>query len=151
MPRRQIDPTIPSAQDSLLAQQASRALERHQKDDASLRLQIATSGADVTTLDLPAPAARLLMTILKELGEGHAVTLVPIEAEVTTQQAADLLNVSRPYLVGMIEKGTLPARMVGNQRRLPLKDVLAYKADIKAKAYEAMKEIAAIDQELGLR
>jgi excisionase family DNA binding protein len=60
------------------------------------------------------------------------------------------LNVSRPYLVRMIEKGTLPARLVGNQRRLPLKDVLAYKADNRAKRLKTLEELAALDQELGL-
>jgi excisionase family DNA binding protein len=78
------------------------------------------------------------------------VTLVPLEAEITTQQAAELLNVSRPFVVGMIDKGTLPARMVGNQRRLPLKDVLAYKAENRAKRRETLRDLAALDQKLGL-
>ena len=68
----------------------------------------------------------------------------------TTQQAAELLNVSRPFVVGLIDKGLLPARMVGNQRRLPLKEVLAYKADNRAKRRETLREMTAIDQELGL-
>ena len=75
----------------------------------------------------------------------------PTESEITTQQAADLLNVSRPYLVGLIDKGVLPARMVGNQRRLPLKDVLAYKAHNRATHLGALREMTEIDQELGLR
>jgi excisionase family DNA binding protein len=103
------------------------------------------------TLDLPAAAATLLREMLKEMSAGNAVTLVSVESELTTQQAADLLNVSRPYVVGLIEKGVLPVRMVGNQRRLPLKDVLVYKAETHAKALEALEEISAIDQELGLR
>jgi excisionase family DNA binding protein len=89
--------------------------------------------------------------MLKEMGSGKALTLVADEAEITTKQAADLLHVSRPYLVGMIEKGELPARMVGKQRRLPLKDVLAFKKDNEAKRREALRELAALDQELGLR
>src|SRR5580700_7228168 len=76
--------------------------------------------------------------------------LVPYEAEITTQQAAELLNVSRPYVVGMIDRGELPVRMVGNQRRLPLKDVLAYKAENRAKRLETLQELAAQDQKLGL-
>ena len=76
---------------------------------------------------------------------------VPVDIEITAQQAADLLNVSRPYVLAMIEKGTLPARTVGNQWRLPLKDVLAYKTENRAKRREALREMAALDQELGLR
>jgi excisionase family DNA binding protein len=88
--------------------------------------------------------------MLKAVAAGHAVTLIPVEIELTTQQAADLLNASRPYLVGLVRNGTLAARMVGNQRRLPLKDVLAYKAATRAQRRDALRELAALDQELGL-
>ena len=142
------EPTFPSDQDAVLAREVSRALEG--AGDTALRLQVAEAGRELTTFDLPPSVVRLLVDILKETAAGHAVSVVPLEAEITTQQAADLLNVSRPYLVGMIEKGALPARMVGNQRRLPLKDVLAYKADNRAKRRETLRELAAYDQELGL-
>ncbi|MBM3654939.1 MAG: helix-turn-helix domain-containing protein, partial [Alphaproteobacteria bacterium] len=81
---------------------------------------------------------------------GNAVSLAATDAEVTTQEAAAILNVSRPYLVGMIDKGILPARIVGNQRRLPLQDVLAYKADNRARRRAALADLAAHDQDLGL-
>jgi excisionase family DNA binding protein len=145
-----IEPTVPSDRDAVLAEAVSRALERLHADETALRVQVAAAGHEVTTLDLPAGAARLLLDILKEMAAGNAVTLVSLEAEITTQQAAEVLNVSRPYVVGLIEKGTLPARMVGNQRRLPLKDVLAYKAENRAKRRETLRELAAHDQQLGL-
>ena len=135
MHRTPIDPVIPTAQEARLAETARAAL---------------AAGQRFTTDDLPPNVARLLMDILKQTAAGNAVTLLPVEAEVTTQQAADLLNVSRPYLVGMIDKGLLPSRMVGNQRRLPLTDVLAYKAENRAKRRETLREMAALDQELGL-
>jgi excisionase family DNA binding protein len=151
MTRTRSEPTIPTDQEALLAREVSKVLEAHDADDKAVRVQVAEAGQEVTTLDLPPAAARLLLEMLKEMGAGNAVTLVPIEAEITTQQAANLLNVSRPYVVGLIDKGVLPVRMVGNQRRLPLKDVLAYKVETRAKALEALEEISAIDQELGLR
>ena len=150
MAHRQTDPTIPSDQDTLLARTLSRVLEQRGGGDEGVRIQVGKTGADVTTLELPTAATKLLMQLLEEMGNGRAVTVVPTEAEITTQQAADLLNVSRPYLVGMIDKGELPARMVGNQRRLPLADVLAYKTANRAKRLEALREMTAIDQELGL-
>jgi excisionase family DNA binding protein len=146
MTRAAVEPTIPSDQDTLLAKQVSRALEH--AEDTALRVQVA--GREVTTFDLPPVVARLLRDILHETAAGHAVTLLPLEEEITTEQAAKLLNVSRPYLVGMIEKGMLPARLVGNQRRLPLKDVLAYGVANRAKRRETLRELAALDQELGL-
>ena len=145
------DPTIPTDQEALLAREVSRALELHSSGDGSLRVQVGTVGREVTTLDLPPAVATLLKRLLAEMGKGHAVTLVPSETEITTQQAADLLNVSRPFVVGMIDKGQLPARMVGNQRRLPLASVLAYKTENRAKRLEALSELTAFDQELGLR
>ena len=151
MARLHTDPTIPSDQDALLAREASRTLAKHRVADEDLRVQVNKAGHEITTIELPAAATKLLMQMLIEMGKGRAVTLVPSDTEITTQQAADLLNVSRPYVIGLIDKGVLPSRMVGIQRRLPLADVLNYKIETKAKAYEAMKEIAAIDQELGLR
>jgi len=151
MSRLRSEPTIPTDQEALLAREASRALAAHEGGDKALRVQVAAAGREVTTLDLPPAAARLLIEMLKEMGAGNGVTLVPIEAEMTTQQAAELLNVSRPYVVGLIDKGVLPARMVGSQRRLPLKEVLAYKEETRARALAALEEISAIDQDLGLR
>jgi excisionase family DNA binding protein len=144
------EPIVPSDQDAVLATKATRALEQHRAGNQSLRVQIAAAGHEVTALDLPPLVVELLMSILKETAAGHAVTLVPLEAEITTQEAAELLNVSRPYVVGMIDKGQLPARMVGNQRRLPLKDVLTYRAENRAKRLETLKELVAHDQKLGL-
>jgi excisionase family DNA binding protein len=151
MPRTDTDPTIPSDQEALLAREATRALEGHPADGESLKLQVAAAGKEVTTLDLPAAAAAPLLAILKAMGEGKPVAVHAADTELTTQQAADLLNVSRPFVVGLIDNGTLPARMVGNQRRLPLKDVLTYKRDNQAKRREALEELAKLDQELGLR
>ena len=146
MQRKRLDPVIPTGQDALRAQELHGALEGRDTINAPLRLQV----DDSTVLDLPPMVARLLMNILEETAAGHAVALIPVEAEVTTQQAAELLNVSRPFVVGLIEKGLLPSRMVGNQRRLPLKAVLAYKADNRARRHKMLDEMAAIDQEFGL-
>src|ERR1019366_3044054 len=118
MPQAHIDPIIPSDQDAALAGRARHAI---------------AAGESLTVGELPPIIALLLMDALKETEAGHALTLVSVETEITTVQAASILNVSRPFLIGMIDKGILPARMVGNQRRLPLKDVLAYKADNRAK------------------
>ena len=146
MQRKRLSPIIPSGPDASRARQLRGALERRGATNAPLRVQVDES----TALDLPPLVARLLMKILDETAAGHAIALVPVEAEITTQQAAELLNVSRPFVVGLIERGLLPSRMVGNQRRLPLDGVLAYKADNRARRHKIVDEMAAIDQELGL-
>ena len=151
MARAQTDPTIPTDQDAVLAREASRILDASAGDNGALHLQLVETGsATPATLELPAAAARLLKELLREMAAGHAVTLVPIETEITTQQAADLLNVSRPYVVGLVEQGKLPARMVGPQRRVMLADVLAFKIESKTKARAALRQMVTIDQELGL-
>ena len=138
--------------EAVLARATAEALESHALDDAtSLRVQVTQAGREVTTLDVPASAIPLITAVLRELGAGKAVTVLGDDAEITTQEAADLLNVSRPYLVGLIEKGDLPARKVGPRRRLMLADVLTYRSENKAKRREALRELAAIDQEYGLR
>ena len=135
MHRRYIAPIIPSEQDATDAANARQAI---------------AAGRNVTLHDLPPAVTRLIMNILEETAAGNAVTMVPVEAEITTRQAADLLNVSRPHLVSLVDNGTLPARLVGRHRRLLLRDVLTYKADLFAKRSKVLDEIIAIDQELGL-
>ena len=152
MPRTNIDATVVPDIEARAAETASRALEQHETGSKTgFRMQINEAGREVAALDLPPSAVSLIRALLKVMASGKAVTVIAEEAEITTEQAAELLHVSRPYVVGLIDKGQLAAHKVGKQRRLMLKDVLAYKRATKEKAYAALEEMAAIDQELGLR
>lgn len=140
----------PTADEAKVAGASGRALAAHLGDaGAGLRLEV-RNGAGTEELVLPAPAARLLLDLLTELGQGNAVALDTVQPELTTQQAADLLNVSRPFLVGLLDDGRLPSRKVGTHRRVRREDVLAYKADIDAKRLRALAELAEQAQELGM-
>ena len=137
----------PTAADSALAKESGQRLAAHLRGDRGLHLEVKTGTAS-EELVLPAPALRLLLRVLTEMGEGNAVTLTPIRAELTTQQAADLLNVSRPYLVKLLDDGSISSRKVGTHRRVQLKDLLAYKQDHQARRHAALDELQALSQDL---
>jgi excisionase family DNA binding protein len=139
----------PSKSDVALAKEAGQKLAAHLKKKGELRLELKT-GSSTEELVLPPSALRLLVRVLTEMGEGNAVTLTPLKAELTTQQAADLLNVSRPHLVKLLDEGTLPGRKVGSHRRVLLEDLLGYKRDIEAKRHAALDELAELSQDLKL-
>jgi excisionase family DNA binding protein len=138
----------PTKVDSALAKVSSQQLAAH-LGNAGLRLELKT-GTTSEELVLPPSALLLLVRILTEIGQGNAVTLTPIRAELTTQQAADLLNVSRPHLVKLLDEGAIPSRKVGSHRRVELEDLLVYKRNFLAKRHAALDELQALSQELDL-
>lgn len=139
---------IPSEPDIRLASESGRLLAKFHEPGRSLRLIV--EGDGTPSIEIPAPAAELLVRLLSEMAQGHAVTLIPIDAELTTQKAADLLGVSRPFIVKEIEAGHLPARKVGTHRRILFKDLMAYKHRTDAERQKSLDELAALDRELGL-
>lgn len=108
--------------------------------------------ADGQPLELPESVYRVLVETVRELAEGNAVAVLPVRAELTTQDAADLLGVSRPYLIKLIEQGTVPCTLTaGNHRRLRLTDVLAYRRVRDEERRAALDEMSAEAERLGLR
>jgi excisionase family DNA binding protein len=139
----------PTTADSALAKESSRRLAAHLGQSSELRLEV-KSGATSEELVLPPSALRLLLRVLTEMGQGNAVTLTPIHAELTTQQAADLLNVSRPHLVKQLDEGAIPSRKVGTHRRVQLDDLLSYKQDLQSRRHAALDELQALSQDLDM-
>lgn len=142
-----LDTVAPSADDSALARESGRRLATLLGGSGAVLVQI---GESHETLALPASALRLLARLLEEMGEGHAVALLAIQAELSTQQAAALLNVSRPYVVRLLDEGKLPSRKVGTHRRVQLRDVLDFKRRDDVQRLKAMEELQALSQEMGL-
>jgi len=139
---------IPSDADAILAQETKQALGLR-SNAATLDLR-AMNLASEPTIRIPATAARLLIQILDEMSRGHAVKVIPVLPELTTQEAADLLNVSRPTLIQLLGDGKIEFRKVRTHRRVRLDSLMAYKRASHADRLAALAELTAYDQELGI-
>jgi excisionase family DNA binding protein len=148
-------PRLPTNDEITQAREASRQLARLLPaggDDAAAApaLRLVTDDNHHEMIAIPPGALRLLVDMLTQLGQGRAVTVLPQNAELTTQEVADYLNVSRPYVVSLIEQDKLPARKVGTRRRVAFEHLLRYDEQQRAQRRAALDELARIDQELGL-
>ena len=142
-------PTIPSEDDVKLAKETKKILSLRLSSNMPLDLR-EMSMPQEPPIRIPALAAYLLVQILDEMSRGNAVKLLPIHAELTTQEAADLLNVSRPTLIRLLNEGKIEFYKVGTHRRVPFKSALAYKRQIDEGRKAALAELVAYDQELGI-
>jgi excisionase family DNA binding protein len=141
---------IPNAHDMQLAAESRLTLGALAQTSGDFTFTVAGEGGETTQLRIPSSAMQLLFAALSEMACGNAVSLLPLNAELTTQQAAEILNVSRPYLVGLLEKGDMAYRKVGVQRRVPLREVIAYKTRTDIDRRSALNELAQLGQELGV-
>lgn len=141
-------PEIPSEAEAMLAKQSKDILAAGIGREVAVDLQ--TILAAQPAVRIPATAARHLVQILDEMSRGNAVEIVPVHAELTTQEAADLLNVSRPTLIQMLDQGLIQYRRVGTHRRIPFAKAMAYKRELESPRRAALAELVAYDQEIGL-
>ena len=151
MNARTLAKTLPSEEDIALARETGRALSTVllTRSD-SQQIDFHDEKGAVHTVRVPTSALRLLLEVLTEIGQGNAVSIIPIHAELTTQEAADVLNVSRPFLVQLLEKGDMPFHKIGTHRRVRYQDVIDYKKRIDAERRKALDELAAEAQETGM-
>lgn len=141
----------PTEADALLALESSRRLANHKLGQrSSVMIQIGGNGENTESVAVPASALRLFVQLLAEMSHGNAVTLVPTHAELTTEQAADLLNVSPSYVVRLLDEGRIPSRTIGAHRRVRLNDLLNFKCDDDKTRGEILDQLTAEAQELGM-
>ena len=149
MARRTPAPALPSDAEAVLAKETSRVLAARARTAEPLRLRILDDPAK-GTVQIPASAVRMLIRILEEMARGNAVTLIPVHAELTTQEAADMLNISRPSLIQLLDEGKIEYRKVGTHRRIRFEALMSYKRAADAERRAALAELAAYDQEIGI-
>jgi excisionase family DNA binding protein len=136
---------MPSEQDARLATESSRILSAVDGKQDAGEFRVKLEGGE--ELRLPSAVKTLLIHLLTEMSRGNAVKIIPIHAELTTQEAADYLNVSRPFLVSLLEKGEVKFHKVGTHRRVRFEDLSAYKQKVDAKQDAAMAELTKQAQE----
>jgi excisionase family DNA binding protein len=143
---------LPASADSKAARETLKALSTSAGPAAkeAVRLQFRSRTGVSQNVTLPPLVLKLLIEILRQTASGSAVSIVPLRKEVTTHEAAEILNVSRPFVIGLLEKGDIPFRKVGTHRRIPLAALLEYKCKTDAIQDEALDFLAAQAQELKL-
>ena len=147
-----LEPYSLPARDAQGARESSAAIAEfvHGEDEPiTLRLEDRRTGRQMEAT-LGAAVLRLLTQALAQMAEGHAVMLLPLDAELSTQQAADLLGVSRPYFVKLLEEGRIPFRKVGSQRRVRSEALQRYLVAYQQEAGQALAALTADAQRLGL-
>ena len=139
---------LPSASERAAANQLRKILAAQSTGDAEQRLRVLDDRSKTAAEVVLTPGlSHLLMELLRYVGRGDAVTLVPVSQMLTTQQAADILNVSRPYFVGLLDRGEIPHSLVGRHRRIKAEHLFDYKQKRDIKRDTALTELAQLDGE----
>ncbi|WP_434130669.1 helix-turn-helix domain-containing protein [Methylocaldum sp. GT1BB] len=146
-----VKPELPTESEVTLAKESSRQLSLYLKTkEEAQAIRVIDQKGEHEAVKIPTAAFRLLIDILSEMAQGNAVSLIPVHAELTTQEAADILNVSRPYLIKLLDEGTIPYHKVGKHRRVRYQDVVDYKTRIDQERRKTLEELAAQAQELNM-
>ncbi len=151
LPLNGFQPMLPTEAESQLATETNRRLVTYLNAKHDLQVRIVDEKKQSEeTLTIPASAARLLSNILTEMAQGNGVRLRPIHPELTTDEAAEILNVSLPFLIGLLDEGKIPSRKVGIHRRVLLTDLMDYKRKSDERCHQALDELTALTEEMGL-
>jgi excisionase family DNA binding protein len=148
---RPIEPYTPTSEAIILASQALEAISALIANPPdTITLAILDPAMQDTHITIPRGMFQLMVNVLQSVSRSEPVTILPHSAELTTQEAADMLRVSRPYLVKLLDEGTIPSRKVGIYRRVLLQDILHYQKTEKQRQSAIMSELTKEAQDMGL-
>lgn len=142
---------LPTEAEVSLAKESSRLLSLYlSSQEEAQSIRVIDQAGEHEAVRVPTAAYRLLIDILAQMAQGNAVSLIPVHAELTTQEAADMLNVSRPYLVKLLDGGKIPFHKVGTHRRVFYRDLVQFRNQINTDRLKALEELTAQAQELNM-
>ena len=147
---RQLDPPLMTAEEAEMARAAQRCIMESLDHSRAAQIRLTTDEGKHPTVELPPKALKLIGQLLGMLSEGRPFALIPKNQELSTVEAAHLLNVSRPFVVKEIEEGRLPHRKVGTHRRVAFEDLQEYAKKMREKQARALERMADNARELGL-
>jgi excisionase family DNA binding protein len=150
MPTESLELSAPSKAESKLARESSSRLAPYLEKGRREKLTLFLDEEGETSVDIPASLVRFMAYALEQMAKGNAISVSPLHAELTTQEAADLLNVSRPFLVKLLDERKIPHRKVGTHRRVVLEDLLKFKRKTEMARRAALDQLATQGQELDM-
>ncbi|WP_143870008.1 helix-turn-helix domain-containing protein [Catenovulum sediminis] len=140
---------LPTSDEIDVAKRSSRTLAKYASVDR-VQMSIRGSNGEGEQFVLPGHVMQILLDVLSEISNGNAISLIPHNQEVSTQEAANILNVSRPFLIKLLEGGNIPFHKIGTHRRVKLQDILTYKQQIDEKRNQALDELSELSQSEGM-
>jgi len=147
---REVSPPPLNAKDKEMVRVAQRCIMASLDHSRAAAITLTTDAGEHPTVEVPPAALKLIGQLLGAMSEGRPIVLMPTEQELTTVEAANFLNVSRPFIIKEMEAGRLPHRKVGSHRRIALEDLLAYTQKMRAQQASALERLADNARELGL-
>ncbi|MDQ2166444.1 MULTISPECIES: helix-turn-helix domain-containing protein [Vibrio] len=142
---------LPSAEEIALARLGSQELSAVLETNGEAQtINVIDKSGKTHEVTIPASALNLMIEVLTQLGQGNSVSITPIHAELTTQEGADLLNVSRPTFIKLLDSGVIPFTRSGNRRKIAFADVMTHKKQLEEESLATLADLSALDQEMGM-
>lgn len=143
--------TLPSAEEIALAKLGSQELSAVLEiNGEAQKINVIDKEGKTHEVTIPSSALNMMVEVLTQLGQGNSVSITPIHAELTTQEGADMLNMSRPTFIKLLDSQEIPFSRTGNRRKVAYADLMAYKQRLEQRRLAALDELSALDQEMGM-
>lgn len=143
------EPFVADEAEAVVARKAAESFKAVAEANESVKISIGEKDSKII-VPLPAPAVAMIYAVLKAMAHRTPVSVIPYDAELSTQQSADYLNISRPYLIRKLDAGDIPFRRVGTHRRVRFCDLIAYEQKCRADQRQALADLHDEEKRLGL-